>query len=466
MQRPDFQYVGSFKDNDISASAHSDEERPDFQRLMTLIRSSGVDVVLCTQATRFTRWPLEAEVVIDLVWRKQTSFHTILTTRGGYYDLRTSAGRKAFRNEITAAAGESDQNSDSARVKKAALARKGMPNGGRRAYGFEPNGIDHRESEIAVMYEMADRRIRRESPRHIICDLNDRGIPTAEGGKWTKATMDNMLRRKRYAPYGDTDRGIRVHKGVEYKAVWKAVFDTVTWEKLQAALNAHDHLTAKRGNPRKYLLAGYLYCNECQSVLGGSMKRDRPHQPNMPRYKCKVYDGYGRRRGCAKVSILAEPLEDWVTQCVLERLDSPELAAIFAEGDDGSAQLKAALDANQIQKARLDELIDDYYGSNPDGLTREQFMRAKSAAELALATTEAEVEKHSAKHAVVGIPIGQTVTEAWLHNTDLGWRRELIGLVVDQIYIKHGGGKPRYECKYSDKAYKFDPNRVVIQWKV
>jgi site-specific DNA recombinase len=342
-QRPDWQYVGSFKDNDISASMYSDEVREDYEKLIALVRTSGVEIVCCVEVTRLFRRPLEAETLIDLVMRKKTGFHTIVTTRGGYYDLRTSAGRKAVRDAVNAAAGESDNISDRVRVKKAALARRGQPNGGRRPYGFEPDHITHRESEVAIMREMASRLTRGESARHVIADLNDRGIPTAEGGKWTKATMINMLRRKRHAPYGDTDRGIREHNGAEYKAVWQAVFDPVTWERLHAALHANDHLAATRGEPRKYLLAGFLYCGECKARLGGSTKRDRPHLPNHPRYKCKVYDGYGQRKGCAKVMILAEPLEDWVAQAVLYRLDSADFATVFGEAEADSTLLRTAL---------------------------------------------------------------------------------------------------------------------------
>lgn len=371
--RPDWQHIGSFRDNDISASAHSNEVRADFEKLMLLVRASGVDVITCVEVTRLFRKPLEAEVLIDLVWSKKTSFHTVVTTRGGYYDLRTSAGRKALRNEVNAAAGESDGISDRVRAKEGALARKGMPNGGRRPYGFESDHIRHRDAEIKVMQEQADRLMAGESAIHVIADLNERGIPTAEGGKWTKATMINMLRRKRYGEWGNTGKGIRVHKGAEYQAVWDCVFDHVTFERLQATLKVDDRLAAQRGIPRKYLL-GFLFCGECNSRLGGSMKRDRPHEPNKPRYKCKARDAFGRRTGCAKVSRLAEPVDDLVTRAVLYRLDSPDFAAIFAESEDDSTRLKAALDEHQAQKIKLDSLIDDYYGSNPDNLSREQYV--------------------------------------------------------------------------------------------
>ena len=433
---------------------------------MLMIRAGDVQVIVCVEVTRLFRKPLEAEVLIDLVWTKKTTFHTVVTTRGGYYDLRTSAGRKALRNEVNAAAGESDGISDRVRAKKGALARKGMPNGGRRPYGFEPDHIKHRDAEVKVMQEQADRLMAGESAIHVIADLNERGTPTAEGGKWTKATMINMLRRKRYGEWGDTGKGIRVHKGAEYQAVWDAVFDRVTFEKLQVALKVDGQLAAQRGVPRKYLLTGFLFCGVCKSRLGGSMKRDRPHEPNKPRYKCKVHDAFGKRTGCAKVSRLAEPLDDLVTNAVLFRLDSPEFAAIWAESEDDSTHLKAALDEHQTQKTKIDNLIDDYYGSNPDGLSREQFMRAKTAAEAALHQAERTVEKHSAKRALVGIPIGHTIAEAWKRRSDdLGWQRQAISLVVDRIIVHHGGGKPRYECR-DGRVFKFDPDQVEIRWKL
>ena len=466
LQRPDWQHVGSFKDNDISASTYSTEVRQDFENLMALVRANGVDVILCVEVTRLFRKPLEAEVLIDMVWTKKTTFHTVVTTRGGYYDLRTSTGRGALRDAVNKAAGESDNISDRVRDKKAALARKGKPNGGRRPYGFEPDHIAHRASEVEVVREMATRIIDGESQQYVIADLNERGVPTAEGGKWTKATMVNMLRRKRYGEWGDTGKGIREHRGAEYQAVWDCVFDRVTFERLHTALTVDEQLAAKRGAPRKYPWTGFVICGGCGQPMGGSMKRDRPSEPNKARYKCKVYDGYGQRRGCGGCSILAEPMEDLIIETIIYRLESADFASIYAENEDDSTQLRAALDAHHAQKLRLDELIDSYYGDNPDGLSRDQFMRAKSAAEAALSRAEHEVEKHSAKRAVVGLPLGESIrTAIEKHRGDLGWLRKVGALVFSGITVTPGGGKPKYVCQNGD-VWRFDPERVTFDYNV
>lgn len=453
LTRPDLHHVGSFKDNDISASAYGNEARPDFDNLMELVRGSGVDVILCVEVTRLFRKPLEAEVLIDLVWSKKTSFHTILTTRGGYYDLRTSAGRKAVRDAVNAAAGESDNISDRVRLKKGALARRGKPNGGRRAYGYAADGVTIVEHEAAIIREIAKRLIAGETVRAILADLNERGVPTAEGKKWYKPTLINMMKRKRYI-------GIREHKGAEYPAVWDAILSVEEFERVQAVFKSTAHLKELRGNPRKYLLGGYAFCGACGNKLGGSMKRDRPGEPNKPRYKCLPYDSTGRRVGCAGVSRLAEPLEDFITETVLHRFDSEDFAKAYADAADDGVALTALLDEHQAKKAKLASLIDDYYGDNPDNLSREQFMRAKSSAEASLARIERELEKETSKRSLAGIPIGMTLREAWERTTDLDWRRAIIGLVIDKVTVHPGGGKPRY------KQWRFDINQIEISWIV
>jgi site-specific DNA recombinase len=262
-----------------------------------------------------------------------------------------------------------------------------------------------------------------------------------------------MLKRKRYI-------GVREHKGAEYPAIWKPILTLEQFELVQAVFRANDQLHGRRGNPRKYLLAGYAYCGSCGAKLGGCMKRDRAGEPNKPRYKCLPYDSTGRRTGCAGVSRLAEPLEDFITETVLYRFDSEDFARIFAETAEDSTQLKTLLDEHAAKKAKLSALIDGYYGDNPDDLSREQFMRAKSSAEASLEKAEREVERTTSKRALAGVPIGMTLRDAWQKNESLDWRRSIIGLLIDKIVVNPGGGKPRY------KTWRFDTDQIDVSWLV
>jgi site-specific DNA recombinase len=382
-----------------------------------------------------------------------------VTTTGAVYDLRTAGGRAALRDYAKANAYESDIISERAQRKKRSQAKQGLPNGGRRPYGYAEDGIAIVEAEAAVIREIADRIVAGASLNHIVRDLNQRGIPTAEGKKWYKPTVVNMLARKRYI-------GIRVHKGAEYPAVWQPILDTAMFERVQVAIRVDDQLKAQRSNARKYVLAGFAFCGVCGRPLHGSVKQDRPNQPKKARYRCLSYSADQLPTGCGKVSRLAEPLEDLVAAAVITRLDSDEFAQIFAEGDEGSAQLKAVLDELHAKRQKLTELISDYYGDNLDKLTRDQFMLAKGAAETSISNLEGKVEKLSAKRSGGLVPIGTTVREAWLKSDDLGWKRSILALLIDKVIVEPGGGKPRYEHQLSEQVSKFDANQMRIEWKV
>ena len=85
------------------------------------------------------------------------------------------------------------------------------------------------------------------------------------------------------------------------------------------------------------------------------------------RYVCAKGPGFG---GCGKTYINAEPVERFVVEAVLHRLDSPELAAGYraASADDAGG---AALVAGEIEaaQAQLDELA-DAYGQPRDPMAR------------------------------------------------------------------------------------------------
>lgn len=81
----------------------------------------------------------------------------------GEYDLTTANGRKTFRDQLNAAAYESDRLSTRVKRGKRVKATRGEPNHSWRPFGFEQDGVTVRESESVVLREMVARVLAGES---------------------------------------------------------------------------------------------------------------------------------------------------------------------------------------------------------------------------------------------------------------------------------------------------------------
>lgn len=117
---------------------------------------------------------------------------------------------------------------------------------------------------------------------------------------------------------------------------------------------------AERGIPTKggHRPFGLLTCGKCGKPLRG-----RPRNDGTRRYGCMTGPMFG---GCGKIIILAEPLEDLVSEMALEAIDSPALAQAMtrqAEATDTRdvlADLRADEDA--LQQLARDHYVDRIIG--------------------------------------------------------------------------------------------------------
>jgi hypothetical protein len=82
----------------------------------------------------------------------------------------------------------------------------------------------------------------------------------------------------------------------------------------------------------------------------------RPRADQTRRYVCAKGPGCG---GCGRIAINAEPVEYAVTEAVLFRLDTPELAARLDGRSDDPAAAEWQAEADRAQ-AQLDELATAY----------------------------------------------------------------------------------------------------------
>ena len=144
--------------------------------------------------------------------------------RVGDIDYDTPIGRFNARMHINMAAYESEHKADRIRSAHRQIAENGGWKGGIRCFGYEKDGVTVRESEAAEVRRIADAVIRGQSLRSLALELNERGVPTVKGKRWSSAHLRSMLVRSRLA-------GLREHRSkIIGQAAWPAILDRETWE--------------------------------------------------------------------------------------------------------------------------------------------------------------------------------------------------------------------------------------------
>jgi DNA invertase Pin-like site-specific DNA recombinase len=434
-----------FRDNNISAS--KGKERPEFNRLL---RSLGeVDVVLTWASDRLTRHPRELEDLIDALEQSKTDVQTV---QGGSYDLRATEGRLAARIIGATAKGESERISARVKSKQNQNRQAGRPHGGARPYGFGGNtGDSHaderdhitiRESEAAIIREVADRMLKGESFRGITADLHVRNVPSARGGTWTVSQLRTVMKRPRNAGL------VAQPDGTLVKAVWGPILTRDTWEKVNAILSdpARSTMMGQRGRPRK-LLTGLLVCDVCKQLMGAQARTG-----GISAYSCRKSSVPGHR-GCGGVSIKAGPTEDVVISAFLARVATNPLP-MAAPVDD----------ADEADSKELDRLNRERQGL-ADEWARGEIDRAGYRRDVAaLDKVEADVKARMAARVRESVPMALVqdfgnVTAASFdddHYT-VDQQRAMLSTYIDHIIIKSlGPGKG---------TGKFDDERIQVIWK-
>ncbi len=410
-----FEHVASFVDNNVSAYSEQ-AHRPDYERLLAFIRANKLDVIVVTEPSRLNRrlWGS-----IGLFRLAETSdFKWIKTADGqGGFDLSTPEGRDNAINAAMEAERESRRLGERQKRKKRRQAKEGRYSGGPRAYGYQKDGVTIRESEAAIIREVAQRLIDGESARSICADLRRHGIKTATGRDWSPATISHLFESPRICGY-------RTHHGVLYPAEWPAIISRDDWDKIQLLRKAR----ASAQTPvlaRRYLLTGIAVCGICGTpLLGQNWHRDGAV---IRKYRCPSDELYSRRGGCGKVYRQAEPLEVLVT----ERADEAQLE-----------ELKVAW-ANRVR-----------------GLTLHDMLSMKAVIEENMEARRRKMAFMQSGRVLARIPLGASMREVW-ESADLDFRRDLIRLVVEKVVVLPGRTYQRWRGKY-----RFDPSLVQIHWKV
>lgn len=336
-----------FRDESLSAWDPK-VDRPDFNLLMARLESGISHGVWVWELTRFTRKVLDGERLLEaarsgaLVWSDDTE-----------HNLTKAAGRRAFREAMVAAAGESDTISERSSRGKEKKAMRGRSNASIRGFampGYLPNPPGWEPGQPRTVAPAEQVAAEREALRRVVDDLlagatwaqvldhlNGAGHRTYQGRPWTAVSLRHSLRRPALA-------GIAEHLGREVGTLeGEPVLDRSTWDRLQSHLDAR-----KRGRPTSpaYLLAGLLVCgrSECGGRLTGRPRVSRRPYPDgsvAREYWCQKRDD---GTGCGRLAVDQRFADEVVTRMALEVLSDPEHA-------DAQARTAQAIDAARVEVA-------------------------------------------------------------------------------------------------------------------
>jgi site-specific DNA recombinase len=425
-----------YVDNDVSA--FSGKRRRDYERMLADLGSGARDAVIVYNLDRLHRRPAELEEFVALCEQVGVSHVATVTAD---IDLGNDDG--LFMARIFAAFAAKESGRKSARVRRKLLqnAEQGLPHGSVRPFGYEDDKITRRPAEAAVVREMVNRYLAGQSIRSLTVWLNETGIAPAVAKSWQTSAVRQILCSGRIA-------GLREHHGqVIGPAKWPAIITPAERDRILARMAAR--AMTKTRAARTYLLSGMLRCGRCGNRLFSQARHINPDN-RVRRYVCLKGPDHG---GCGRLTVVAEPVEQLLTDAVLTRLDSPQLAKVLAgksSPDRDVAALAAAVDADQ---ARLDELA----GLYADGaITAREWITARDPITARIAQARRDIAQATDTSAVYELAgTGGALREQW-ESLDIGRQQAILKSVLDHAVITPGTPGQR----------RLDINRVRPYWRI
>ena len=189
----EWEYAGVYADEGLTGTK---ENRPQFQRLLVDCRAGKIDMVLVKSISRFARNTVtllktvrEIKALGIDVYFEEQHIHTI--SGDGELMLTILA---SFAQE------ESRSVSENCKWRIRRQFASGQPTG-QTIYGFDiKNGMyTIKPQEAEVVCSIYDMYLSGMGRLKIVRALNDKGIPSPDGGEWVPSVVTDILRNEKYA---------------------------------------------------------------------------------------------------------------------------------------------------------------------------------------------------------------------------------------------------------------------------
>ncbi len=419
-----------FVDNDVSA--FSGATRPEYRRLLDVLRGGEADAVLAWHTDRLHRNPRELEEYLDVCEQRGVVTHTV---QAGELDLSTPSGRMVARILGSVARQEVEHKAERTRRAHQQAAQHGRWRGGGRPFGYEPDGVTVRAIEADEVRRLCTEVLDGATLGGLARDLNQRGVLSATGRPWEFTTLRQLLLRPRNA-------GLSTYRDeVVGTGRWPALVPECTWRAVVERLTDPQRRTSA-SNAGRWLLAGLALCGLCGAAVRSGSATSRAGGRRTV-YRCReAGDGRGH------VARSAVPVDNLVSGVVLARLAQPDAAELLTgHGGPGLRVLREQADG---LRSRLEGLAELY----ADGVLDDaQLATAGDRLRRRLADVEATIRvrrrhpvaRKLAEHADPGkVWDGLSVEE----------RRQVVDLLMTVRLLPQG-----------KRSKEFDPRSVEVTWR-
>lgn len=291
------------------------------------------------------------------------------------------------------------------------------------------------EHEAAEVRRLTDELLAGTSLASLVRDLNERGITTTTGKRWSSISLRRVLTRPR-------NFGAVSYAGELVRATWPAIVPEAKVQRVMQLLADPERRTSTT-NVARYLLSGIATCGRCGAKVKTGQSRSQRGQPRRL-YQCSQGDHVWRAVRVA---------DHVVVSTVLIRLQSmsPEKRmALLAPDADPELEAEAS---------RLRARIETYLDLLDSGdITKAQFRDRRSKAMAALKVIERKQAQASSAPVLSEIMSAEDVRASW-DATPFDRQRSILDTLVGVAI--NPGAKIR-----SNSALNQQTAAVAVTWKL
>lgn len=340
-------------------------DRPNFQKMMSQIRSGAFTHLLVWKIDRISRNLLD----FSSMYKELKELGVVFVSKNEQFDTSTAMGEAMLKIILVFA--ELERNMTSERVTATMISRasNGQWNGGRVPFGYDydydTKTFSVNEQESVIVKLIHDKYEEMQSLVQEARYINEHDFRTREGNEWSPVTLLIILRNIFYCgdyQYNTLKEGNR--QKVKDESEWviveshhDAIISREQKQRIIGLLESNKRLS-RRNKSTKYnhVFAGLLFCSGCGKAMGGS--------PATPRkgWSYSKYSCYSTRKNallnCKSTSDAI--LGEFVFNYILNILNAKKASSSFYSHLDLEKMLLSGISFSNISGIKEEGLTELY----------------------------------------------------------------------------------------------------------